>query len=76
MTCAYNIALKSPEERTRIQLDLRAASAARQLRTGAITRRHIEVMLYDEPEPTREYLRERLNHYRNIEMRGRREQRR
>ena len=68
MTCAYNIALKSPEERHKIQLDLRASLAMRQLRTGAITRRHIEVMLYDEPEPTREYLRERLNHYRSMEL--------
>ena len=76
MTCVYNIASKSHEDRAKIQLDLKASGAVRKLRTGEITRRHIEIMLYDEPEPTREYLRERLNHYRNIEMRGRREQRR
>ena len=63
----YNIALKSPEERAKIQLDLKASGAVRKLRTGEITRRHIEVMLYDEPELTREYLRERLNHYRGME---------
>ena len=68
MTCAYNIATKSHEERAKIQVDLRASRAVWQLRTGAITRRHIEVMLYDEPELTREYLRDRLNYYRAIEL--------
>ena len=64
----YNIALKSHEERAKIQLDLKASGAVRKLRTGEITRRHIEVMLYDEPEGSREYLRDRLNHYRAIEL--------
>lgn len=63
----YNIAQKSPEERARIWLDLRAASLVRQLLTKAITRRHVEVALYDAPEDEREYLRERLNHYMSIE---------
>lgn len=39
----------------------------RKLRTGEATRRHIEIMLYDEPEATRELLRDRLNHYRAME---------
>ena len=66
MTCAYNIALKSPEERAKIQMDFQAAGMVRKLRTGEITRRHIEVALYDTPETEREYLRERLNHYMSI----------
>lgn len=59
----YNIARKSAEERARIWLDLRAASLVRQLLTKVITRRHVEVALYDEPDATREYLRDRINHY-------------
>lgn len=62
----YNIAQKSPEERAKIQMDLQAAGMVRKLRTGEITRRHIEVALYDTPETKREYLRERLNHYMSI----------
>ena len=64
----YNIALKSDAERARIQLDLRASQAVHQLRKKEITRRHIEVMLYDEPEVTRDYLRERMNYYRVLEL--------
>ena len=63
----YNLAQKSTEERARIQLDLRASGIVRKLRTGEATRRHIEIMLYDEPEATRELLRDRLNHYRAME---------
>ena len=63
----YNIALKSVDERARIQLDLKAAGMVHKLKTGEITRRHIEVALYDTPETEREYLRERLNHYMSIE---------
>lgn len=59
----YNIALKSDAERARIQLDLKASGMVHKLKTGEITRRHIEVALYDTPETEREYLRERLNHY-------------
>ena len=62
----YNIAQKSPEERAKIQMDFQAAGMDRKLRTGEITRRHIEVALYDTPETEREYLRERLNHYMSI----------
>lgn len=62
----YNIALKSDAERARIQLDLKAAGMVHKLKTGEITRRHIEVELYDTKEADREYLRERLNHYRTI----------
>ena len=64
----YNIALKSDAERARIQLALRASQAVHQLRKKEITRRHIEVMLYDEPEATRDYLRERMNYYRVLEL--------
>ena len=64
----YNIALKSDAERARIQLDLRAAGMVHKLKTGEITRRHIEVMLHDEPEATRDRLRERLNYYRGLEL--------
>ena len=60
----YNLALKSVDERARIQLDLKAAGMVHKLKTGEITRRHIEVALYDTPETEREYLRDRLNHYR------------
>ena len=63
----YNIAQKSDAEQLAIQLDLRASQAVHQLRKNEITRRHIEVMLYDEPEATRDYLRERLNYYRGLE---------
>ena len=63
----YNLALKSVDERARIQLDLKAAGMVHKLKTGEITRRHIEVALYDTPETEREYLRERLNHYRAME---------
>ena len=59
----YNLALKPDAERARIQLDLMAAGMVHKLKTGEITRRHIEVMLHDEPEGSREYLRARLNHY-------------
>ena len=62
----YNIAHKSPEERAKIQMDFQAAGMVHKLKTGEITRRHIEVALYDAPEDEREYLRERLNHYRGI----------
>lgn len=62
----YNIALKSVDERARIQLDLKAAGMVHKLKTGEITRRHIEVALHDAPETEREYLRERLNHYMSI----------
>ena len=62
----YNIALKPDAERARIQLDLKAAGMVHKLKTGEITRRHIEVELYDTKEADREYLRERLNHYRTI----------
>ena len=62
----YNLALKPDAERARIQLDLKAAGMVHKLKTGEITRRHIEVELYDTKEADREYLRERLNHYRTI----------
>ena len=62
----YNIALKPDAERARIQLDLKAAGMVHKLKTGELTRRHIEVELYDTKEADREYLRERLNHYRTI----------
>ena len=62
----YNIALKSDAERARIQLDLKAAGMVHKLKTGEITRRHIEIELHDTKEIDREYLRERLNHYRTI----------
>lgn len=62
----YNLALKPDAERARIQLDLKAAGMVHKLKTGAITRRHIEVMLYDATDEDREYLRERLNYYRTI----------
>ena len=62
----YNLALKSVDERARIQLDLKAASMVHKLKTGEITRRHIEIELHDTKEIDREYLRERLNHYRTI----------
>lgn len=62
----YNIALKPDAERARIQLDLKAAGMVHKLKTGEITRRHIEVELYDTKEADREYLRERLNYYRTI----------
>ena len=62
----YNLALKPDAERARIQLDLKAAGMVHKLKTGAITRRHIEVELYDTKEADREYLRDRLNHYRTI----------
>ena len=64
----YNIALKSDAERARIQLDLKASGMVHKLKTGEITRRHIEVMLGDEPEATRDHLRERLNYYRGLEL--------
>ena len=64
----YNLALKSVAERARIQLDLRASQAVHRLRKNEITRRHIEVMLCDEPEATRDYLRDRLNYYRGLEL--------
>lgn len=66
----YNLALKSPEERNLLQLDLRAAGMARKLKTGEITKRHVEIALYDEPDATRERLRERINHYRGITPEG------
>ena len=62
----YNIALKSVDERARIQLDLKAAGMVHKLKTGEITRRHIEIELHDAKELDREYLRERLNYYRTI----------
>ena len=62
----YNLALKPDAERARIQLDLKAAGMVHKLKTGAITRRHIDVELYDATDEDREYLRERLNHYRTI----------
>lgn len=62
----YNIAQKSPEERAKIQMDFQAAGMVHKLKTGEITRRHIEVALYDAPEMEREYLRERLNYYMSI----------
>ena len=64
----YNLALKSVDDRARIQLDLKAAGMVHKLKTGEITRRHIEVMLCDEPEATRDHLRERLNYYRGLEL--------
>ena len=64
--CCYNIARKSHEERAKIKIDLQAAGMVHKLKTGEITRRHIEVALYDTPETEREYLRERLNHYMSI----------
>lgn len=62
----YNIAQKSPEERAKIQMDFQAAGMVHKLKKGEITRRHIEIALYDAPEAEREYLRERLNHYISI----------
>lgn len=62
----YNIALKSAEDRASIQRDLVASGMVHKLKTGEITRRHIEVALHDAPETEREYLRERLNHYMSI----------
>ena len=62
----YNLALKTDAERARIQLDLKAAGMVHKLKTGEITRRHIEIELHDTKEPDREYLRERLNHYREV----------
>lgn len=62
----YNIALKSDAERARIQLDLKASGMVHKLKTGEITRRHIEIELHDAGESKREQLRERLNHYMRI----------
>ena len=62
----YNLALKPVDERARIQLDLKAAGMVHKLKTGEITRRHIEIELHDAKELDREYLRERLNYYRTI----------
>ena len=62
----YNLALKSADERAKIQLDLKAAGMVHKLKTGEITRRHIEIELSDAKETDREYLRERLNHYREV----------
>ena len=62
----YNLALKSVDERAKIQLDLKAAGMVHKLKTGEITRRHIEIELHDAKEADREYLRERLNHYREV----------
>ena len=62
----YNLAIKSVDERARIQLDLKAAGMVHNLKTGEITRRHIEIELHDTKEIDREYLRERLNHYRSM----------
>ena len=59
----YNIALKSDAERARIQLDLKASGMVHKLKTGEITRRHIEIALHDSSESEREKLRARLNHY-------------
>ena len=59
----YNIARKSPEERASINRDLVAAGVVHKLKKGEITRRHIEIMIYDTPEPERELLKARLNHY-------------
>lgn len=64
----YNIALKSDAERARIQLDLKAAGMVHKLKTGEIMRRHIEIELHDAKELDREYLRERLNYYRGLEL--------
>ena len=62
----YNLALKSVDDRARIQLDLKAAGMVHKLKTGEITRRHIEIELHDTKETDREYLRERLNYYRSM----------
>ena len=62
----YNLALKPDAERARIQLDLKAAGMVHKLKTGEITRRHIEIELHDAKEADREYLRDRLNHYRTM----------
>ena len=65
-SCCYNIALKSAEDRASIQRDLVASGMVHKLKKGEITRRHIEVMIYDTPEPERELLKARLNHYMGV----------
>lgn len=59
----YNIALKSPEERAGINRDLVASGVVHKFKKGELTRRHIEIMIYDTPEPEREQFKARLNHY-------------
>ncbi len=64
----YNIALKSPEERAGINRDLVASGVVHKFKKGELTRRHIEVMTYDTPEPERELFKARINHYMAVTM--------
>ena len=63
MTCVYNIALKSPEERHKIQLDLQASKAIYELRKGAKDRYQIQCQIAGMSEGDQSYFRQRLNHY-------------
>jgi hypothetical protein len=66
MVCCYNIALKSPEERASINRDLVTSGVVHKFKKGELTRRHIEVMIYDTPEPERELFKARINHYMTV----------
>lgn len=65
---SLNLASQPARERAEIELDKQAALAIYQLRKGQITRRHIEVMLYDMPEQDAGYFKDRLNHHRNAHL--------
>lgn len=62
----YNIARKSPEERASINRDLVTSGVVHKFKKGELTRRHIEVMIYDTPEPERELFKARINHYMKV----------
>ena len=62
----YNIARKSPEERASINRDLVTSGVVHKFKKGELTRRHIEVMIYDTPEPEREQFKARINHYMTV----------
>ena len=63
MTCVYNIALKSPEERRKIELDKQAAEVIYKLRKRDVDRYQIECQIAAMSADEQVYFRAKLNHY-------------
>ena len=66
MTCAYNIALKSQEERRHIELDKQAAEVIYKLRKKDVDRYQIECRIAAMSADDQRYFRVRLNHYQDM----------
>lgn len=66
MTCVYNIALKSPEERRKIQLDKQAAEVIHKLRKKDVDRHQIECQIAAMSTDDQIYFRSKLNHYQDV----------